>query len=278
MINITTMNNKENYNTSNEITPNKKRILTHFFDNVKDVNVCLDDYNKRHCGKEGHWLENRMGIKHNSNNQPDINGYEMKVFGTKTTLGDFSASEYIFSGKNRRTHINMLNNWSDDIIMNRQTFIKTFGTPNPNKNNRYSWSGSCVPTFGTWNHCGQTLTVSDNNDIVLYYSYSKDTRTNKHEFDDFMKHDNIVYAIWLSNKLKNNIENKFNSKGFFVCKKQENKYSKICFGKAFNFDYFIECIKNKKIKFDSGMYEGNNRNYSQFRGSCFWNELIYEEH
>jgi len=36
--------------------------------------------------------------------------------------------------------------------------------------------------------------------------------------------------------------------------------------------------KNKKIIFDSGMYDGNSRNYSQFRGSGFWNELIIEEY
>jgi hypothetical protein len=26
------------------------------------------------------------------------------------------------------------------------------------------------------------------------------------------------------------------------------------------------------------MYDGNSRNYSQFRGSYFWNELITEEY
>jgi len=78
--------------------------------------------------------------------------------------------------------------------------------------------------------------------------------------------------------MKTHIDNKYDKKGFFICKKIGNTYEKICFGKAFNFEYFIECIKNKKIIFDSGMYDGNSRNYSQFRGSCFWNELITEEY
>ncbi len=73
--------------------------------------------------------------------------------------------------------------------------------------------------------------------------------------------------------MKPHIDNKFDKKGFFICKKIGNTYEKICFGKAFNFEYFIECIKNRKVIFDSGMYDGNIRNYSQFRGSCFWNEL-----
>ena len=78
--------------------------------------------------------------------------------------------------------------------------------------------------------------------------------------------------------MKPHIDNKFYKKGFFICKKINSTYEKICFGKAFNFEYFIECIKYKKIIFDSGMYDGNTRNYSQFRGSCFWNELIIEEY
>lgn len=43
-----------------------------------------------------------MGIKHNAKNEPDINGYEMKKSSNKITLGDFSASEYLFSGKNKK--------------------------------------------------------------------------------------------------------------------------------------------------------------------------------
>ena len=78
--------------------------------------------------------------------------------------------------------------------------------------------------------------------------------------------------------MKPHINNKFNKNGFFICKKINNKYEKICFGNSFNFEYFIECIKNKKVIFDSGMYDGNTRNYSHFRGTCFWDELITEEY
>lgn len=220
-----------------------------------------------------------MGIKHNSKNEPDINGYEMKKYSNKKiTLGDFSASEYAFSGKNKRNNINILNNWHDEIKLSRTDFIRLFGNKNIKKN-RYSWSGTCVPTYNNTNFNGQILKINENNDIIIYYSYSNDKRNIKEDFPLFLQNDNIVIALWKSSKMKQHINNKFNKKGFFICKKiGGNTYEKICFGKPFNFEYFIECIKNKKIIFDSGMYEGNNRNYSHFRGSSFWNELITEEY
>jgi hypothetical protein len=122
------------------------------------------------------------------------------------------------------------------------------------------------------------LTINEENDIIIYYSFSKDTRIVKVDFPSFLKNENIVIALWKSSRMKKCINNKFYNKGFFICKKIEDKYDKICFGKSFNFEYFIECIKNKKIIFDSGMYDGNSRNYSQFRGTLFWNDLITEEY
>ena len=127
----------------------KQYIISLFTTNVKGVEICLEG-NVNHDGKEGHWLEQKMGIKHNAKNEPDINGYEMKKFSNKITLGDFSASEYVFSKK--RHSINEMNNWTEVEKMDRTTYIRPFGNPNPKKNNRYSWSGSCVPKYNNWNN------------------------------------------------------------------------------------------------------------------------------
>ena len=272
--------NTINNSLQNPHADEKQEIIQLFLVNVKGKAICLDNQNKKHCGKEGHLLETLMGIKHNSKNEPDIHGYEMKKSSTKTTLGDFSASEYAFSKKNKRTSINKYNNWTDENTkLERSDFIKLFGNPNPFKNNRYSWSGSCVPTYNKWNTNGQILTINENNDIVIYYSYSNDMRSIKEVFPSFLKNDIIIIALWRSEKMKQHIEKKFNQKGFFLCKKIGATYEKISFGKPFTFEYFIECIKNNKIIFDSGMYDGNPRNYSQFRGKqSFWEELITEEY
>ena len=262
-----------------KIDINKQNIISLFNNNVKGIEINLTEFNINHCGKEGYWLETKMGIKHNYKNEPDIYGYEMKKSSIKTTLGDFSASEYAFSKINNRNIINYHNNWTDNIKINRTDFIRYFGNSNPNKNNRYSWSGKCIPKYNIWNSNGQNLLILYNNDIVIYYLFSKDTRSIKHTFPEFLKtKNNIMIAIWKVEKIKPHINNKFNQNGFFICKKINNKYEYICFGKPFNYEYFIECIKNKKIIFDSGMYEGNLRNYSHFRGINFWNELITEEY
>jgi len=254
---------------------NKQKIIKLFNDNIKNKEIKLD--NKNHDGKEGYWLETQFNIKHNSRSEPDIYGYELKKNACKITFGDFSASEYLFS-KNKK-YIDDVNKLESDIIINRTEFIKYFGKPNVEKNNRYSWSGSCIPKYNIYNDYGQQLIVNENQDICIYYSYSKDIRNDKHKkIPKILQKDNILIAYWKSDKLREKINNKFNQKGFIICKKTDNKYTNICFGKSFDYNYFIDNIKNYNIFFDSGMYEGNNRNYSQFRAnsSDFWNKLIIE--
>jgi hypothetical protein len=56
-------------------------------------------------------------------------------------------------------------------------------------------------------------------------------------------------------------------------------YDKICFGKVIDFEFFKTCIESNKIILDSGMYQGNSRNYSQFRaGKSLWYDLLIEEY
>ena len=57
--------------------------------------------------------------------------------------------------------------------------------------------------------------------------------------DFFLKNENILIAIWKHEKMEKNINSKFNINGFFICKKSIDKFDKICFGKPFNFEYFI---------------------------------------
>ena len=265
----------ENKLEKNKVSDPKKHIIEVFNKKIKGKEISLDTYNKKHCGKEGHWLEKQMGISHNSYNEPDINGFEMKKNSKKITLGDFSASEYCFSRDRKK--INLLNNWTNDIQITRNQFIQLFGEPNTKKNNRYSWSGKCVPTYNEWNNCGQIILVNEQNDMIVKYSFSKDMRERKHNLPEFLKKDELTICFWDSAKLKTNVNRKFNQRGFFICKKIGNKYEKICFGKPFDFDFFINQFKHKKIKFDSGMYEGNNRNYSQFRTNSLFYDLITEE-
>lgn len=259
--------------TNLNINDNKSKIIETFNNNVKNKQIDISSSNKKHDGAEGHWLEKQMGLKPNGKNQPDIHGYEMKKENSKITFGDYAASEYIFSAK--KPIINEKNKWTNDKVnMTTNEFIKTFGTLKESKN-RYSWSGSCVPTYDTWNDCGQKLVISENNDICIYYSYSKDKRELKNNFPEYLKQDDLLIVIWLKDKLSKNINDKFNKNGFFICKKTNNCFNQICFGPPLSYELFIDNIKKKNIIFDSGMVTGNSRKYSHFRGTGkFWNTLI----
>ena len=45
--------------------PVKQDIINRFKLHVQNVDICLTDYTSTHCGKEGHWLETKMGLTHN---------------------------------------------------------------------------------------------------------------------------------------------------------------------------------------------------------------------
>jgi hypothetical protein len=243
-------------------------ILEMFNRNVRHKPIQLLNIND---GSEGHWLEARFGVKRNNNNQPDIYGYEIKKDAKKITFGDFSASEYPFSKK--KIHIK--------ISMTRDVFIQTFGEPNPLKQGRYSWSGACTPSYMNrgWNTCGQRIMVTESRDIVILYSFSKDQRERKNKFPVEIQQDNITIAYWKHEKISVNIENKFNQCGFFICKKnKDNVYDTIHFGPPFTYNLFLQGFQNGDIFFDSGMYETNNRPYSQFRANNdFWMSMTIKE-
>ena len=260
----------------------KQKIIDTFKQNVKGKK--FDSNNLKHNGKEGHWLEGLMGIQINNDNNPDLLGYEQKKYSKKITFGDWCASAYLFSDINKKTQFNMnLNN------IDRSDFIKIFGSPNPKKNNRYSWSGKCFPKYGKkWNECGQRMLFDDNNNLIIQYSFENDTRQCKETYPDFIKkHTPTTIAFWENEKLQNHFCKKFNQNGFYILKKNKDHiYDKICFGNPITYDYFKKGLINGTIYLDSGMYNDdedkikkNTRPYSNFRSNYnFWEQLITEEY
>jgi len=269
----TYVKNKNNYDYDN-----KNKIIKLFNDNVKGKKYSSNGENKKHAGKEGHWLEKQFGIIHNSKNAPDIYGYELKKESDKISFGDWSASEYLFS-----TNQNILSQKNgNNITISKEEFIKSFGNKTKGKDNRYSWSGSCIPKYNKWNDCGQILDIDDDNNICIYYLHEHDVRDNK--LVKFANYKKICIAIWSCEKMKKLVNSKFNHNGFVICSKNKNGvYNNIKFGQPFDFKLFIQNIKNGKIYFDSGMYfdndKPNNRSYSQWRANKnFWTTLITEEY
>jgi hypothetical protein len=81
----------------------KKRIIDLFNQNVRNKTITLTG--NLHYGSVGHWLESQMNISRNCKNEPDIDGFEMKKFSQKISFGDFSATEYAFTRKERKKYI-----------------------------------------------------------------------------------------------------------------------------------------------------------------------------
>lgn len=244
----------------------KSEIIRRFQGAVKGQPIDLSEYKGAHDGKEGHWLERRMGIVPNGNNAPDIFGYEMKKEAPRITFGDWSASEYLFS-KRRFGKI-------PNVKLSKIEFLRFFGTPNPEKGGRLSWSGKCFPKVGEYNEFGQKLVIDvATGDVTAMYSTAHDTRPDKPQFGE------VAIAWWSGPSLRAKLLNKFGVKGFFMCKKVGGVYQKICFGNPITFDFFIQKMMTGEIFIDSGMYEGNARQYSQFRANKnLWDSLITEEY
>ena len=246
----------------------KKKIIELFNEKVKGKKPDTHKSNKKHDGKGGHWLETQMGIPHNADNHPDIFGYEMKNETTsKTTFGDWSASFYIFKDKN--------------FDITRDDFIKIFGKPNFKKGGRCSWSGEPIPKINKYSKFGQILLVDEEENILIKYNYDKDLRQNKSEIvPSNMQKTDLIIAKWDKQSLKPKLEKKFNGFGWFKCKKDNNGfYNKIVFGDPINWVNWIKGVNSGLIFFDSGMYVGNNRPYSEWRANNeYWDSLIREEY
>ena len=257
---------------------NKNEIIRIFNKNVRGKKPDLSSFNQNHDGKSGHWLEVMMNISPNAKNEPDLEGYEMKNETTsgKTTFGDWSADEYIFKKVVSKKDPNPL---GVKFSIDKSNFFRMFGKPNIKKKNRYAWSGECCPSyFGEITSYGQRLDFDDEQNIVIFYSFSDDKRERKKFIMPAkLQKDNIVLARWYKDSLKKKLENKFNQKGFFICTTTYKIYDKIHFGGPINFDEWIILFKQGEVFFDSGMYEGNNRPYSQWRAlNEFWYNRIEE--
>ena len=245
------------------------KIVELFKQNVLGRKPDTSSSNSAQDGKKGHWLEQQMGVTRNRKTAPDLLGYEMKDgTSSKVSFGDWSADYYIF---NDATYVDM----TDPTRQRRnESFLYVFGKPNSDKagarpEGRYSWSGEPIPNINQTNNYGATLKVDTNNNILLCYNYSLDTRADKSQLvPQIMQKNNLVIACWKADSLSRKVNDKFNQKGWFVCKKgADGCYNQIAFGDPIPFEKWLDMVKKGEIFFDSGMYETNDRTYSQWRAN-----------
>ena len=177
----------------------KAEILRRFNDKVRHKKPDIaKEVNARHDGKQGHWLEQQMGLKANRSNDPDMYGFEMKNHTRgKTTFGDWSADYYIFKDAN--------------YGISRDSFLQIFGKPNQDKKGRCSWSGEPAPKIQGFNSFGQRLVIDNENNILAVYCFSQDQRPHKRQVvPPNLQKENLILAQWHYQSIKTKLENKFN--------------------------------------------------------------------
>lgn len=267
-------------------TPNDNidlsKIVHRFRSNIKDKQYTPKSFNEigenkgkktNHHGSEGYWLEQQIGINQNCFQNADIDGFEIKKFSKKITFGDWKPDEIIFDPKY------IINQYNCNIPrLTRDQFLQIFGSSNPQKNGRSSWSGSCIPKIHKFNMFGQTMIIDNKDNIFIVYSYKYDEfRESKPEWT---KDKNLIIAYWSAEKLLHCLNRKFNNKGFIMFKKNaENIYKYMLVGRKISFEYWISQVRLGTVFFDSGMYQGNLRYYSHWRAKHkFWDNLIYQEY
>lgn len=138
--------------------------------------------------------------------------------------------------------------------------------------------GEPCPKVGDFNKFGQKLDITPERDIVVIYDFSSDEREDKYsivptQFQNGM----IILARWFgensptSNRqdkcLKYKLEDKFNDMGWFTCKKTAMELIKKFALVAQLILILGLSLLKKELSFDSGMYEGNPRPYSQWRSN-----------
>ena len=76
--------------------------------------------------------------------------------------------------------------------------------------------------------------------------------------------------------MEKKVRDKFGDMGWFKCLYDANGvYNEIVFGHPLTFDKWIDYVRLGDIFFDSGMYQGNSRNYSVWRANnTLWDSLI----
>ena len=263
----------------------KSLIIDAFKNNVLGTKPSAQELQLNHDGTEGHWLEVKLGKKPDASNEPDFWGYECKADTTsKTTWGDWTANYRIFNDSNYFT---------EKTLADRQNkFVTIFGSPNPKKNGRYSWSGKPVPSrHGDLSENGQSLNVDMNLDVSITYSYSLDQRPDKQSHvPSLFKKENLLLMKWFGyegsfqsykitaqndpnldfhfsqKSLESKVLSKFGKYGWFKCLKDKNGiYQSLAFGDSLNYQQWIDQVLKGSIYYDAGPYVGNVRPYSMWR-------------
>jgi len=243
-----------------EMSPDlqKNKIIRQFLQNVKGKKE--PPRHSAHDGAAGHWLERQMGIAPNPHNEPDLHGYEQKKYSSVMTYVDKQNTKFwkgvTIGSRDRET---------------KKRYWETFQRANSRGMKIGGWK------LDEFDINGQCLKIDSENNIHVIYNPAKDRRAGILVPEYYQKEENHVIGTWPKAELQPTIDNKFNQKGFYVLKKTNGEYDKICFGQPMSFDLWIEHFKKKNIYYDG--YSGLKKWRGAFRApKKFWDSFIIDEY
>lgn len=196
----------------------------YIIDNIYEEFIIKKLFNE--CIK-GNKKDNNL-VKNVFNN---LQKYDIK-FEFKKVLGEYSASEYIYSDDKKyldKCNYTTNKKFNNCITLRRDVFDKYFVI------------NVC---YGRWSDNGQRMIVTDSNDILIVYNSCYDKRGIN--IPKYLQKKNIVLMYWSYEKLSKYINKKYN-KGFIICNSIKGVYDNVCIVKAFDIDYFIDSIKSLLI-------------------------------
>ncbi len=228
-------------------TSDAKARIKYLFDKNVRGHVFYPLYlSKTKASDEGHWLEERFGLQANCHGGADLFGYEIKKASDKITFGDWAADEYIF----RPGAVLLRHNPHVPLgALDKDAFLYLFGVYN-DKHKRFSWSGLTSPRLNQVNAYGQMMIMdAQENLYVVYHPHFDISVARKPEW--VWHREVTVLAYWSRAKIDRHVKQKFNQRGFLLCKKrhEDGAYTDLCFGRQINTDMWLDGVRKGLVFF-----------------------------
>jgi hypothetical protein len=214
-------------------------------DNVYGKKLSRTDCGLVFDGLAGNLLKLAFNLTVNNKNRSDFNFFELKLYGSCVTFGDWKGT-FIW----------------ETTDLSRAKFLEFFGSYN-SKKFTYYWCGRVVPSFFRsisyrgvyWEFCNETL--------EMCYDSNLDTLSSRVKTPS-LRNKRVVLVSWSLSSIKTRYLNKFSGK-ILLAKRRKGVHDKLLVINNLSWDQWWLGFKEGTIKFDPCLSSKCRRNRSLFR-------------